>query len=183
LRLARALITAEPGIDRALCVTADRFPPGASYEQAYNLISDGAAACVVSRQPGRYRILAAAHVTNGAMVGAGDDETVGAYFTYTHRVVTAALDQAGVKAAELRWVVPQNTNPKAWLILARLLGLGPSTVVHAPTLADAAHVISADNVVNLAHLEASGAPRPGDTLLLTMAGFGMNWQALVLERQ
>ena len=49
LRLAGALLATEPAWRRVLCVTADRFPPGAGYEQAYNLISDGAAACVVSR--------------------------------------------------------------------------------------------------------------------------------------
>ena len=43
LRLAAALLKSEPAIGRVLCVTADRFPPGALYEQSYNLISDGAA--------------------------------------------------------------------------------------------------------------------------------------------
>src|SRR5262245_2001755 len=48
LRLAGLLLRADPAVGRVLCVTADRFPAGALYEQSYNLISDGAAACVVS---------------------------------------------------------------------------------------------------------------------------------------
>ena len=87
LRLARALLADEPGWERVLCVTADRFPEGSRYEQAYNLISDGAAACVVSRAPAAFRLLAAHQITNGALSQATDDETVGTYFSYTHRLV------------------------------------------------------------------------------------------------
>ncbi|HEY2510427.1 MAG TPA: hypothetical protein VGI39_06215, partial [Polyangiaceae bacterium] len=39
LRLAGALLRTESDLTRVLCVTADRFPPNALYEQAYNLIS------------------------------------------------------------------------------------------------------------------------------------------------
>ena len=42
-------------------------------------------------------------------------------------------------------------------------------------------MISADNVVNLAHLVASGKLRPGQRVALVMAGFGLNWQCLILE--
>ncbi|MFP5377228.1 MAG: 3-oxoacyl-[acyl-carrier-protein] synthase III C-terminal domain-containing protein [Acidimicrobiia bacterium] len=181
VRLASALLGAEPAMERVLCVGADRFPPGAAYEQAYSLISDGAGACLVSRRPAGYRLLAAHHITNGALVSAGDDETVGAYFSYTHRLVAELLAKAGVAAGELAWVVPQNTNLKAWRILSRLLSVDHERV-WCPSLPDVAHVISADNVVNMAHLEASGRARPGDKVLLAMAGYGMNWQALLLEK-
>ena len=43
------------------------------------------------------------------------------------------------------------------------------------------HVIAADNMINLAELQASGRLRAGDLLLLAMAGFGMNWQCVILE--
>lgn len=179
LRLARALIRSE-GFAKVLCVTADRFPPGARYEQAYNLISDGAGACLVTREPARYRLVGVHHVTNGAMVQADDDETVGSFFSYMHRAVTTTLDRAGLTVADIDWVVPQNTNAKAWQILARLLSVDHARVF-APTLGDVGHVISADNVVNLAALGADGGVAPGDKVLLTMAGYGMNWQCAVLE--
>ena len=181
VRLASALLAAEPAMERVLCLSADRFPPGAAYEQAYSLISDGAGACVVSHRPAGYRLLAAHHLTNGAMVSAGDDETVGAYFTYTHRLVTELLAKAGLAAGDVDWVVPQNTNLKAWQILSRLLRIAEERVF-CPSLPDVAHVISADNVVNMAYLESSGRVRPGDTVLLAMAGYGMNWQGLLLEK-
>jgi 3-oxoacyl-[acyl-carrier-protein] synthase-3 len=182
LRIATAMLGSEPGWQRVLCVTADRFPPGAIYEQAYNLISDGAAACVVSRQPGpaAFRLLASHQITNGGLGQATDDETVGSYFSYMNRLVTETLERARLTAADLDWVVPQNTNEKAWEILARVIGVAAGKIA-IPTLPDAGHVISADNVLNLTALAHSGQIRPGDRLLLTMAGFGLNWQATVLE--
>ncbi len=181
LRMAHGLLATDPSIGRVLCVSADRFPPGARYEQAYSLISDGAAACVVSREPAAYRLLAAHQITNGAMVLADDDETVGSYFAYTHRLVTELLAKAGLTAADVDWVVPQNTDRKAWRILSRLLQI-PADRISCESLPDVAHVISGDNIINLAYLHDSGAVRPGERLLLTMAGYGMNWQGVLLEK-
>jgi 3-oxoacyl-[acyl-carrier-protein] synthase-3 len=76
--------------------------------------------------------------------------------------------------------VTQNTNDKAWLILGRLLGLAPEKI-WAPTLADVGHIISADNVVNLSALLATGKVKPGQKILMNMAGFGLNWQCVILE--
>ncbi len=181
LRIAHGLIATDASVDRVLCVSADRFPPGAVYEQAYSLISDGAAACVVSREPASYRLVAAHHITNGAMVGADDDETVGSYFAYTHRLVSELLAKTGLSIDDIDWVVPQNTDAKAWKILCRLLGLEFGRVC-CPSLADVGHMISGDNIVNLAALHERGVVEPGQRLLLTMAGYGMNWQGVVLER-
>lgn len=181
LRIADGLLATDASLSRILCVSADRFPPGATYEQAYSLISDGAAACVVSRAPAGYRLLAAHHITNGAMVSADDDETVGSYFAYTHRLVTELLARAGLAADDIDWVVPQNTDVKAWQILSRLLRIDPAKVC-CPSLPDVAHVISGDNIVNLSLLHQSGVVQRGQRLLLTMAGYGMNWQGVLLER-
>jgi 3-oxoacyl-[acyl-carrier-protein] synthase-3 len=149
-------------------VTADRLPEGAIYEQAYNLISDGSAACLVSREPTGFRLVTAHQITNGALGQASDDETVGSYVSYTHRLFKETLDRAGLTAAGIDWVVTQNTNDKAWQILARLLGV-PLERVWSPSMSDVGHVISADNIVNLAQLVASGQLRPGDRVALMSA--------------
>jgi 3-oxoacyl-[acyl-carrier-protein] synthase-3 len=180
LRLAGALLRTEPGWQRVLCVTADRFPPGAWYEQAYNLISDGAAACLVGRAPAAFRLLTVHQITNGGLGRAGDDETVGTYFAYTHRLVREAVARAGMTAGELDWIVTQNTHEKAWQILARLLDVDQGKV-WGPSTAEVGHVISADNIVNLSALLATGRVRPGQRIALVMAGFGLNWQCAVLE--
>jgi 3-oxoacyl-[acyl-carrier-protein] synthase-3 len=81
---------------------------------------------------------------------------------------------------DIRWVVPQNTNRKAWQILSRLLGLEPSQA-YFPSMATTGHVISADNIINLAALQASGELKSGEKILTFMAGYGSNWQCALLE--
>ncbi len=180
LRVARGLLAAEPDLAEIVCVSADRFPEGAFYEQAYNLISDGAAGFRVSRNGGRYRVLACHQITNGALCQASDDESVGAYFTYTCRLIEETLQRAGLAIADIGWIVPQNMNRTAWTVMARLLGVELERVV-CDSLAATGHVIAADNIINLRYLQDSGRLRSADRVLLTMAGYGMNWQATLLE--
>lgn len=181
LRLAKMLIDTEPGIRKVLCLTADRFPTGALYEQAYNLISDGAAAAIVEADGEGFEIVSGHQLTNGSMAQASDDETVGHFFSYTGRLVKECLSRAGITIGDVKWVVPQNTNSKAWQILGRLLGF-PLEKVALKTLSTIGHMISGDNIVNLLALQEAGEIKPGDYLLLLMAGYGLNWQSLVLRR-
>lgn len=181
LRLAKALINSESDQKRILCVTADRFPEGAHYEQAYNVISDGAAACIVSDEAQGFKIVASHALTNGALAQASDDETVGSYFSYTHRLLTELFEKSGVGMPEIDWIIPQNTNVNAWVILSRLLGTDFEKV-YFKSIKEVGHIISSDNIVNLAQIEEEGLVRPGQKLLLFMAGFGLNWQALILEK-
>jgi 3-oxoacyl-[acyl-carrier-protein] synthase III len=181
IRLARALLQAESDVDDILCITADRFPAEAIYEQSYNLISDGAAALVVSRFERGFRVLGCHQITNGALVQASDDEAVGTYFNYTHRLVQESLAKVELGITDIDWIIAQNMNIKAWQILARLLAFDPGRVYFA-SLPEVGHVISGDNVINLKKLDESEAIRPGDKLLLLMAGYGMNWQSVVLEK-
>jgi 3-oxoacyl-[acyl-carrier-protein] synthase-3 len=180
LRLARNMLIAEADFQRVLCITADRFPDNASYEQSYNLISDGAAACLVSREQQGFRLIDVHHITNGAMVDATDDETVGSYFNYSCRLIGEALARTGLTLTDIRFVVPQNTNRKAWQILTSLLGLDPAQAFF-PSMQSTGHVISADNIINLAALQVSGDLCPGDKVLTFMAGYGSNWQCALLE--
>jgi len=134
----------------------------------------------VSRQPAAFRLVTTHQITNGGLSAATDDETVGTYFSYVHRLIRETVARAGLRPADLDWVVPQNTNQKAWQILARLVGIEHERV-WLPSLPDVGHVISADNVINLSSLVASGQLRAGQKVLLLMAGFGLNWQAVILE--
>jgi 3-oxoacyl-[acyl-carrier-protein] synthase-3 len=180
LRLGRNMLRGEDELQNILCITADRFPRSAKYEQSYNLISDGAAACLLSREPRGFRLIDVHHITNGAMVDASDDETVGSYFNYTCGLVQESLGRAGMVMQDIRWVVPQNTNRKAWQILSRLLGLELSQA-YFPSMASTGHVISADNIINLAALQDSDDLQAGDMILTFMAGYGSNWQCAILE--
>ncbi|HEY2515081.1 MAG TPA: 3-oxoacyl-[acyl-carrier-protein] synthase III C-terminal domain-containing protein, partial [Polyangiaceae bacterium] len=138
-------------------------------------------ACVVSRERRGYRILACHQITNGALVQASDEETVGSYFSYTHRVIREALARAGLSMNDIAWVVPQNTNVTAWKVLSRILRFDLERVFFQ-SIGEIGHIISSDNVVNLLALEKAREVPPGAKLLLVMAGFGLNWQAVVLEK-
>jgi 3-oxoacyl-[acyl-carrier-protein] synthase-3 len=119
-------------------------------------------------------------LTNGGLGAATADETVGSYFSYVQLLARQALARSGLTAADIAWVVPQNTNTAAWQIMARLIGIDHERVWQ-PALAEVGHVISADNVMNLASLAASDRLRPGDRVLLLVAGHGLNWQSTTLE--
>jgi 3-oxoacyl-[acyl-carrier-protein] synthase III len=181
LRVGRALLTAEAETKQALCVTADRFPEGALYSQSYNLISDGAAACILSRSGGDYRFLATHARTSGALARATDEEAAGSFFVHVNRLIQETLARAGLTIGDVDWFVAQNMNRKALEILARLLPLDPARVV-APTLPEIGHVISGDNLINLKCLTDRGAIRKGEKVLLAMAGYGLNWQCAILEK-
>ena len=181
IRLARALLLAEADVDDILCITADRFPADAIYEQSYNLISDGGAAVVISRLERGFRVIGCHQITNGALVQASDDEAVGTYFNYTHRLVQESLAKIDASIADIDWIIAQNMNAKAWQILARLLAFDAERV-YFDSLPEVGHVISGDNVINLKRLDDSDAIRPGEKLLMLMAGYGMNWQSVILEK-
>lgn len=181
IRLARALLQAESDVDDILCITADKFPADAIYEQSYNLISDGAAAVVVSRLERGFRVLGCHQITNGALVQASDDEAVGTYFNYTHRLVQESLAKIDAEMGDIDWIIAQNMNVKAWQILSRLLSFDDDRVYFA-SLPEVGHVISGDNIINLKKLDECDAIRPGEKLLLLMAGYGMNWQSVILEK-
>lgn len=181
MRLARSLLISEADLENILCVTADRFPIGAKYEQAYNLISDGAAACVVSAREDGFRIVASHAITNGALARATDDETVGSYFTYMHRIINETLTKASLSMKEIDWIVPQNTNLNAWKILCHLLKFDNARV-YLDSIGEVGHIISSDNLVNLQRLDQSGRIQSGQRVLLVMAGFGLNWQSMILEK-
>ena len=180
IRVARGLLCAEPDLEAILCITADRFPRGAIYEQAYNLVSDGAAACLVSREPGGYRYLASTHLTDGALARADDDAKVGGFFTGLADAIEATVAKAGFALRDARWVVPQNLNRTAWKVLSRILDVAPARAFLGAA-AQHGHVIAADNVMSLDALARGGRLERGDRVVTFMAGFGAHWQCVALE--
>jgi 3-oxoacyl-[acyl-carrier-protein] synthase-3 len=180
LRVARGLLATEPAWNQVLCVTSDRFPDGSLYEQTYNPISDGAAACLIGREPIGVELVAFHQLTSGGLAYATDDETVGSYFAYTYRLVREITERAGLAVTDVDWVVTQNTHEKAWKILSRTLKV-PADRVWCPSMPEVGHVISGDTMINLRLLIDSGRLQPGEWILAVMAGYGLNWQAALLQ--
>lgn len=182
LRIGRAMLLAEPDLGAVLCVAADRFPPGASREMVYNVVSDGASAALLRRGCPANRILACGHVTKGACWDAGgmESEIIAAYFPTARSVIHATLDRAGLKPDDIAWIVPHNVSLRSWKILLGVLGL-PRDRLFADNIARVGHTIASDNLLNLRDLLDSGRLRKGDRLLLFTFGFGLNWSCMVVE--
>lgn len=181
IRVARAFLHTESDLNNILCLTADRFPEDAIYEQGYNLISDGAAACIVKREPGPFKVVDCHHISNGAMAQASDDETAGFYFNYTYKLLTEMLARNGMSMEDVGWVVPQNTNIKAWQVLSSILNYDFERVL-MPTREEIGHCISGDNIINLKTCYDNQQFAQGDYILMPMAGFGLNWSCVMLEK-
>jgi 3-oxoacyl-[acyl-carrier-protein] synthase-3 len=182
IRVACALLQREPDLGRALCVVADRFPEGALYEQAYNLMSDGATACLASREPHGFRVLAAHALTNGAMACVSDDQAAGSFFAQAVRTIHETLARAGRTLDTVDFIVPQNVARPAWQVLARVLRFDFERVLF-PTLGEVGHLVCGDNLINLQRAVDQGRVGRGQVVLLFTAGYGFNWAGLLLERQ
>lgn len=180
-RLAKMLIQSEPDISKVLCLTVDRFPEGALYEQAFNLISDGAAGAIVEADADGLEIRSCHQLSNGKMAQATDEETVGQFFNYSLRLIRENLNKEKIEISNIRWIVPQNVSRLAWQILGRFLGF-PFERVALRTIGKIGHMISGDNIPNLLSLQESHEIQPGDSLLLLTAGYGLNWQSLILKK-
>lgn len=182
VRLARAMIVAEDGIDTVLCVGADRLPAGASREQIYNVISDGAGAALVRRDARRNRIVAARQVTKGALwePGAVEHEIIAAYFPTARTLILDTLEQAGLTIGDLAWILPHNVSLRSWEILLGLLG-APREKLYDRNIARVGHTIAADNIINLRDATDAGLIAPGDLIMLFTFGYGLNWSCMILE--
>lgn len=182
VRMARALITAESGLDHVLCVAADRFPVGANREIVYNLMSDGACAGVVSRRSERDRILACVQQSRGVYwdCEASHDQIVASYFPLIQDTLLQALHQAGLGLDDLDLLIPHNVSTRSWEIMARILKLPPEKIYTA-NIPRFGHAVASDNVIN--HLDArdAGRLRPGDKVAWFVMGFGAHWNCTVVE--
>ena len=182
VELAADFLSSRPDTSRVLAVSADVLPPAARREILYNVISDGACAVLVERDSARNRLLAFRNVTKGYYwdVHAREAEIVAAYFPTARTIVRETLQAAGVPAADIAWVIPQNVSRRSWEILFELLEL-PAARLYTENIAAKGHVIAADNLINLKDADDQGLLRRGDRLLLFNFGFGANWTCALLE--
>ena len=171
---------AEPDVGRVLCVTADRFPPGALYEQAYNLISDGAAACVVSlRRRARSRLVAVPPDHQRRAGAASSDENRRAATSPTRtarsrRRWRRRSSRIGTSTGSCR----RTRTSRRWQILARLLG----SIRSGSSLPHDRGRRPRDQRRQHRQPEArsseDGILRPGERSSCSMAGYGLNWQCV-----
>jgi 3-oxoacyl-[acyl-carrier-protein] synthase III len=181
LRMARAMLAAEPELNHVLCVGADALPPGGCREILYNVISDAACAVVVSREGARERWLGFRQISKGYYwdVPAKQSEIIAAYFPTGRCVIADLLRRTGLRADEVDVVIPTGVNAASWPILLRLCGI-PEERLYRPRRGFG-HTIAADSFLLLEEARASGCLAPGMRVLLFAFGFGSSWCALLLE--
>jgi len=181
VRVARALCMAE-GVERALCVSADMYPPLAGREALFNCTADAGCAVLVERESPRNRIVAARTVTKGYYwdANAMRDEIVASYFPTARHVIAETVRDAGWSAADVDWVIPHNVSRRSWEILMGLVAL-PRARLWADNIARDGHTLAGDNFINLHDALSAGAISPGDRLLLFSYGYGAHWTALAVE--
>jgi 3-oxoacyl-[acyl-carrier-protein] synthase-3 len=180
--LGRALLKADPAVERVLCVSVDVLPAGSSREILYNLISDGACAVLLERGDGPDRLVAERQITKGYYwdCETRGNEIVAAYFPTARTLIRDTLASAALTADDIALIVPHNVSLRSWEILLQLTAL-PLERLYADNIPMKAHVISGDNFINLKDAEGQGRLRTGDRLLLFNFGFGASWASLLVE--
>ena len=181
LRVARALLMAEPARQHVLCVGVDVLPAGANREVLYNLISDAACAAVVSRGCTSERWIGFHQVSKGYYwdPGACGPEIVAAYFPTAKAVIDQLLADHDLEPADIDVVIPTGVNRPSWDILLRLVGIPGDRLQR--DLSSFGHTIAADSFLHLEALRARGAVARGSRVLLFAYGFGSSWCGLLLE--
>jgi 3-oxoacyl-[acyl-carrier-protein] synthase III len=182
LRVARALLLAEPAVNHVLCVAADRFPARARREIVYNLMSDGACAAVVSRGQPANRILATVQITRGMYWDSSisHDQLIAAYFPLAKRAILEAVFAAGLEIGGIDLLVPHNLNIKSWEILGQVVGI-PLERIYTANIRRIGHVVASDNIINYLDSIAAGRVASGDKVALFVMGFGAHWSCTIIE--
>lgn len=184
LRTARALLLAEPTLRHVLCVGVDVLPPDCPREMLYNVVSDAAAAVIVSRDPrsGSLLWVDAVNFSKGYYwdVPARQKEIIASYFPTSRLVIDELLTRNHLTGHDLAHLVPTGVGADSWPILAQLCGIPTDRL--RPAAGSFGHTIAADNFLHLAALRAAGGICDGDRLLLFTYGFGSSWCGLLLEQ-
>ena len=180
--LARDFLRSNEGAHRVLCVSADVLPADAKREMIYNLISDGACAVLVEKACGTNRILVYRQITKGYYWDSIErkNEIAAAYFPTARNIIRDTLAEANLSPSSLTYIIPHNVSLRSWEILLGLLQIDRAKLF-AENIGKIAHVIAADNWINLKDSMAAGQLHPGAKLLLFTFGFGANWACMVLE--
>ncbi|MGF1431312.1 hypothetical protein [Kitasatospora sp. LaBMicrA B282] len=182
LRVATGLLVAER-LDTVLLVSADRITDGARYQPVgVTVLSDGAAACLISRTPHGpgYRVLGVSTAIQADAVEVSNSLKAA---NLVKLGVTAARERLLADLPEpergFRHLVTGHYSLATRTFLSRLCGLD-LTAVHTPAVAEVGHSFSADLLLSLASLHEQGLVEPGDRVLV-LATSPRSWSLIALE--
>ncbi|MFG3052741.1 3-oxoacyl-[acyl-carrier-protein] synthase III C-terminal domain-containing protein [Kitasatospora sp. NPDC048239] len=171
----------------ALVLAGDKtFTPFSQWVEDVSIMGEGVSAVLVGAGGGRDRVLGYHARIHGREDGVIDLDPEGArdakriYQDAMAEVVLGALDQAGLGIADLDLVLPHNVNRVSWTVAAAHLGI-PRDRIFLENIARTGHCFCADPFINYQSARELGLLRPGDRYLMTSAGLGQSFAAMVLE--
>jgi 3-oxoacyl-[acyl-carrier-protein] synthase III len=151
-----------------------------------SIMGEGTAAVLIGADGTRDRLLGYASSIHGRTDGVIDmtpEVTVYARQIYQDalaEVISGALDAAGLDLADIDLVLPHNVNRVSWTVAAAALGI-PRQRMFLDNIARTGHCFCADPFINYARVRELGLLRPGDRYLMTSAGLGQAFAAMVFE--
>lgn len=176
----------DPGA-RALVLTGEKaFTRDAQYVPGTSVFGEGAAACLVSLDGCRDRVLAYACSIRGEFDGRLDTmPDMASRFEKEYPVslaeaISVAVSQAGLSLEEISLILPHNVNALSWQRLCRRIGFPPDRVLLA-NVQLTGHAFCADTFINYTTAADRGLLRPGSKYLIAAAGLGATFSAMVVE--
>jgi 3-oxoacyl-[acyl-carrier-protein] synthase-3 len=149
------------------------------------VFGEGAAACLVSADGPRDRLLAYASSVRGEFdnaTGENDARLQREYRPSLAEVIRQALDEAGLTLDDIRAILPHNVNLVTWQRMSKLLPFPRDRMV-LDNIAASGHVFCADVFANYQTACERGLLQPGDRYLAAAvgAGGGATFSAMVFE--
>lgn len=176
----------EPGALALILAGEKAFTRDAQLVPGTTLFAESGAACLVSADGPADRQLAYASVARGEFDGRLEDlpDLAGRYEqeypVALTEVMLGAVEQAGLKLADLGLILPHNVNLMSWQRLCRKLGFPVERVV-LENIASTGHAFCADFFINYQAAAARGLLRRGEPYLVAATGQGATFSAMVFE--
>lgn len=176
----------EPGALVLVLSGEKAFTRDAQIVPGTSIFGEGAAACLVSADGPRDRMLSYATTTEGEFDGRLDDfPDVAARYEQEYPValgaaVQGAVTRAGLSLDDISVILPHNVNAVSWRRLSRRLGF-PADKVLLDNVPVTGHAFCADPFLNYATAMQRGLLRRGGRYLMAAAGLGATFSAMVFE--
>jgi 3-oxoacyl-[acyl-carrier-protein] synthase-3 len=171
----------------ALVLAGDKtLTPFSQWVADVSIMGEATAAVLVGPGGDRDRMLGYAARLHGRedglidLVGDLAKEAVRIYQDALAEVVGAALEQAGLTVADIDLVLPHNVNRVSWTVAAKNLGI-PNDKIYLGNIEATGHSFCADPFINYQSAAERGLLKPGDHYLMTSAGLGQSFAAMVFQ--
>jgi 3-oxoacyl-[acyl-carrier-protein] synthase-3 len=172
---------------QVLILLADKVIDGdRSQADKLSVVSDGAAACLVTAEPpdtdgARFAVHGISTVTDtDAASGAEAGDRILATVALAAAGAAAIAGQTGREAKDFDHLLFPNYRAVAQQFLCSALGVGLEKLLFGP-MAEFGHCFSADSLVSLAHCANTDEIRPGEHVLAFGDG-QYSWSSLAIQR-